>query len=73
MRGDDHSFRHVVTAFDLTRDEFLDRSDLLRRAKLIIDKEWPRGYNVGWNIGQVTEQTVPNVHLHIIDRFSDKP
>lgn len=66
-------FRHAVTPFDLTRDEWLDTFDLLSRAKLILDEEGPGGYNVGWNIGQVAGQTVPHLHLHVIGRFSDEP
>ncbi|WP_222282115.1 HIT family protein [Rhizobium leguminosarum] len=66
-------FRHVATAFDLTQDEWLDTFDLLSRAKLLLDEQEPKGYNVGWNIGEVAGQTVPHVHLHIIGRFSDEP
>ncbi|TAU35248.1 HIT domain-containing protein [Rhizobium leguminosarum] len=66
-------FRHVATAFDLTKDEWLDTFDLLSRAKLLLDEEGPQGYNVGWNIGQAAGQTIPHVHLHVIGRFADEP
>jgi diadenosine tetraphosphate (Ap4A) HIT family hydrolase len=29
----------------------------------------PDGYNIGVNIGEVSGQTIPHVHIHLIPRY----
>ncbi|MFC6021846.1 HIT family protein [Plantactinospora solaniradicis] len=65
--------RHAKTVFELTRDEWLDTLDLLRRAKDSLAEEFqPDGYTIGWNVGFVAGQTVQQAHLHLIPRFDDE-
>jgi len=66
--------QHRETVFDLTEEEWRATFDLLRRAKLWIDRQYaPDGYNVGWNCGSVGGQEVFHAHLHLIPRFQDEP
>jgi diadenosine tetraphosphate (Ap4A) HIT family hydrolase len=63
-----------ATLFDLTPEEWAATYNLLRGVKAYLDKTLePDGYNVGWNVGPVSAQPVPHVHLHVIARFRDEP
>ena len=65
---------HRVTAFDLTDDEWLATAELLRLAKVQLQRRCARdGYNVGWNCYPAAGQQVPHAHLHVIPRFADEP
>lgn len=62
------------TVFDLTKEEWQATYGLLLEAKAWIDEKYsPDGYNVGWNIGRVAGQSIPQAHLHVIPRFADEP
>ncbi len=67
------TYRHVLTPFELSDEEWLSMKNLLREVKEILDKYNPSGYNIGWNIGDDAGQNVNHVHLHVIARFSDEP
>jgi len=65
---------HKVTPFELTSEEWMATKELLDRAKRELDEEYaPDGYNVGWNCGEASGQTVMHAHLHIVPRYSDEP
>lgn len=56
--------------FELDNNERNELSDLIIKAKEIIDKEYsPEGYNVGMNCGKVAGQTVMHFHCHVIPRY----
>lgn len=65
--------RHVGTPFDLTMDEWFATHKLMTRAKLILDRNGPEGYSVGWNVHPTGGQSIPHAHLHVIARFADEP
>lgn len=67
------SKRHTETPFDYSLEEWTSLKKMLGRAKDLIDKNSPHGYNIGWNSGQVAGQEIKHVHLHIIGRFADEP
>lgn len=65
---------HRPTVFDLTEAEVLATFRLLADVKRWMDEQFrPRGYNVGWNCGQVAGQEVFHAHMHVIPRFEQEP
>jgi len=63
--------RHVGSFFDITGDERKAMLALLDSAKLGLDAAFhPDGYNVGINDGEAAGQTVPHLHLHVIQRYA---
>ena len=65
--------RHVPTPFELTRDEWEATQEMLGRAKDYLDRNFPDGYSVGWNVHEVGGQAIPHAHLHVIGRYVDEP
>ena len=65
--------RHVASPFEFTSEEWQATHDLIKRAKGILDKEQPSGYNLGWNVGEDAGQHIFHAHLHVIARFKDEP
>ena len=56
--------------FDSTEDEIIGLQKLVLETKKFLDKEYqPEGYNVGINCGEVSGQTIPHVHIHVIPRY----
>lgn len=66
-------FRHVVTPFDLTPEEWTSLQPLVMQARELLAIHNPDGFNLGWNVGTVGGQEVPHVHLHVFARFADEP
>lgn len=66
--------QHRETAFDLTRDEWDATYELLHEIKAYIDEvHQPKGYNLGWNCGEIGGQHIFHSHMHVIPRFEDEP
>ena len=56
--------------FDSTEDEIIGLQKLVVETKEFLDQEYqPDGYNVGINCGEVSGQTIPHVHIHVIPRY----
>jgi len=65
---------HRPTTFDLTLQEWKDIHEALHRAKDYVDEHFhPDGYTLGWNVGLVSNQTIPHAHFHVIPRYKDEP
>ena len=59
-----------VDYFQLDDKERVELTDLIHKAKEIIEKEYkPDGYNIGMNCGESAGQTVMHFHCHIIPRY----
>ena len=57
--------------FDSTEDEIIGLQKLVMETKKFLDKEYqPEGYNIGINCGEVSGQTIPHVHIHVIPRYT---
>ena len=80
VRPDNHSLsrghilvipkRHVADFFEMTAQEQLAITELLREAQRLIHAEHsPDGYNIGVNIGQAAGQSRMHVHVHLIPRY----
>ena len=64
--------RVVETWFDATEAEQAALMGLVNEAKRRLDgrlEPKPDGYNVGFNCGAASGQTVPHVHIHVIPRY----
>jgi diadenosine tetraphosphate (Ap4A) HIT family hydrolase len=56
--------------FDLNEEERKELTDLILRAKSIIESQYsPDGFNIGMNCGEVAGQTVMHFHCHVIPRY----
>jgi diadenosine tetraphosphate (Ap4A) HIT family hydrolase len=61
--------RHVASFFALDAAEQADLLALLNKVVAELDEEFaPDGYNIGFNEGTASGQTVMHVHLHVIPR-----
>lgn len=62
--------RHVLTYFDLTKEEHASIFDLVEmQRKRILDQDPSiEGFNVGWNCGAAAGQSVFHAHCHLIPR-----
>ena len=57
--------------FESTYEEIIGLQKLVIETKSYLDQNYnPDGYNVGINCGEVSGQTVPHVHIHVIPRYS---
>lgn len=62
--------RHVVSYFDLTKDEIMAMHQLLQEVKVLVERSYlPDGYNLGVNIGADAGQSIYHVHMHLIPRY----
>ncbi len=65
---------HRETLFELTKQEWDATYEILHDVKQLLDEQLnPKGYNVGWNCGEVGGQHIFHAHLHVIPRFADEP
>lgn len=62
-------FRHVVTPFEFTAEEWADLGELVREAKRLLAAFRPDGFTLGWNVGAAGGQHVFHAHMHIICRY----
>lgn len=66
--------KHHADPFELTKEEWNDTYELLQNAKQYLDKEFsPDGYTLGWNVGEVSNQSIFHSHFHVIPRYNDEP
>ncbi|MFD1779188.1 HIT family protein [Fredinandcohnia salidurans] len=66
--------KHHADAFELTEEEWKDTYELLQKAKTYLDKRFsPNGYTLGWNVGEVSNQSIFHSHFHVIPRYNDEP
>ena len=57
--------------FESTDEEVIGLQKLVIETKSYLDQNYnPDGYNVGINCGEVSGQTVPHVHIHVIPRYA---
>lgn len=62
--------RHVGSYFDLAPSEMKALTELLHRTRRDIMKQDPsvEAFNIGVNDGEVSGQTIPHCHIHLIPR-----
>lgn len=64
------SREHKKTYFDLSADQANELHEILHEQKALIESEDSsvEGFNIGANVNEVSGQTVPHFHLHLIPR-----
>lgn len=64
------SNKEKLDYFELNSIERLELTDLIDKAKEIIETEYkPDGYNIGMNCGELAGQSVMHFHCHVIPRY----
>ncbi len=62
--------RHIESVFEVTKTEWLEIHDLIKRLKKRCDALYqPDGYNIAINNGTAAGQTVFHLHVHMIPRY----
>jgi len=65
--------RHAVNYFELEHYERQSIHELLtsQQKKIIGKDDTVKGFNIGWNCGEVAGQSVFHAHVHLIPRRKD--
>ena len=62
--------RHVLEPSELDRGEALDLFDSINLSMMVLrDRYNPRGFNVGYNIGEFSGASIPHLHAHVVPRY----
>jgi diadenosine tetraphosphate (Ap4A) HIT family hydrolase len=62
--------KHIVSFFDLSREEVLQMYELIvKTKKIIFEKYSPDSCNIGLNDGRAAGRTIDHLHIHIIPRY----
>ena len=62
--------RHVVDLRELNSDEVLGLHELQCLSFEVLSEAYqPRGFNVGFNMGETSGASIPHLHLHVVPRY----
>ncbi len=65
--------RHLLDIREYTQEEFMEVEELTRLSMDILDEVYyPRGFNVGYNIGQDSGASIAHIHRHVIPRYQNE-
>ena len=62
--------RHVKDYFDLTNEEVIACTELIKKIKqeIVLKDPLVKGFNIGTNVGKVSGQSTLHCHIHLIPR-----
>lgn len=64
------SKKHIESFFDLNNEELIQLFDLIKKVKIIIQKEYnPDAFNIWINEWREAWRTIDHLHIHIIPRY----
>jgi len=61
--------RHVETYFDCTPEEKAALWEMVETIRQILEEGKPDGFNIGFNVGRASGQSVFHAHIHVIPRY----
>jgi len=62
--------RHIESITELKKKEVVSLHELQVKAVRILSEIYqPQGYNVGYNLGEASGQSIRHLHLHIVPRY----
>jgi len=62
--------RHVITLGELSYKETLELHALQVRSFEVLGELYqPRGYNVGYNLGEASGASITHFHIHVVPRY----
>ncbi len=65
--------RHVVELCELGEEEALSLFGSMNLAVRALKSCYsPKGYNIGFNIGEVSGASIPHLHAHIVPRYGNE-
>ena len=65
--------RHIEDVRALTQKEALEMFKLEKATLEILDRVYtPHGYNIGYNIGEGSGNSIRHLHLHIVPRYKNE-
>ncbi len=65
--------RHVIEPSDLTDEEMLQFFLSINLAiKVLKGRYAPKGFNIGFNIGEVSGASIPHLHAHVVPRYGSE-
>ena len=63
--------RHIVDKRELRSDEVLHLHELEGMSFEALTRAYqPRGFNVGYNMGESSGASIPHLHLHVVPRYT---
>ena len=65
--------RHIIDPREYNDDEVLELHELQNMCLDILQETYdPMGFNIGYNLGRTSGQSIPHVHLHIVPRYPNE-
>jgi ATP adenylyltransferase len=65
--------RHVLEPSELNREEALNLFDSINLAMRVLRERYdPRGFNVGYNIGDSSGASISHLHAHVVPRYASE-